>query len=297
VGMSVNGERDGAAQGEEKSKDGTHQQQEGDAPVFTSPVGMEVLHGGLPTPSSLQLDFQVAAEAAAAGSTSAPTGRSQGVEGEQKGPLIREGVRDIVSAYICMRPEIGYAKGMSVLAAVLLYYQDVNLAFQSFVNLMHSFYFYELFTFDKSHMRIRFDFWEKIFREELPRLFTHFDGLGLTTDLFFVPWLSNLFCNALPLPVACRIWDRLFLFGEVVAYECALALLRYHENALMTSPFEVCIKLLYSPPKEDSFDDRRFMQCMEASSIPPERFGGWQATRRLAEAKAKLLEVVMMTPC
>jgi hypothetical protein len=60
------------------------------------------------------------------------------------------------------------------------------------------------------------------FRENLPRLYTHFIQTCLSADLYLLDWLYTVFAKAMPLDVACRVWDVFLRDGEEFLFKAAL---------------------------------------------------------------------------
>ncbi|CEL96641.1 unnamed protein product [Vitrella brassicaformis CCMP3155] len=206
---------------------------------------------------------------------------------------IERALVDIIESYIVFRPEVGYVQGLASIAALLLYFMNPPKAFVCFVNLIHSHFFIDLIKVNRRGGKWRFDFFETVFKERLPLLAAHFDALDITPDTYLIQWYLTLFSTCLPLHVVCRVWDTFFLLGEAFSVQTALGILKYHEHALITVPFEGCIKLLHRPPDPLTFDQDRFFQCVDSMRIPTNRFGLWTAAQRLSELKVELLQVLL----
>jgi len=62
----------------------------------------------------------------------------------------------------------------------------------------------------------------------LPLLYNHFKDEGVSSEMYLLDWNLSLFCKALPIEVAARVWDCYLLEGEVFIVRAALGLLRMH---------------------------------------------------------------------
>jgi hypothetical protein len=60
------------------------------------------------------------------------------------------------------------------------------------------------------------------FHENLPRLYTHLIESSLSADLYLLDWLYTVFAKAMPLDVACRVWDVFLRDGEEFLFKAAL---------------------------------------------------------------------------
>ncbi|KAJ8895209.1 hypothetical protein PR048_000534 [Dryococelus australis] len=65
------------------------------------------------------------------------------------------------------------------------------------------------------------------FHENLPRLFAHFKECALSEDLYLLDWLYTVFAKAMPLDVACRVWDVFLRDGEEFLFKTALGELQF----------------------------------------------------------------------
>lgn len=74
----------------------------------------------------------------------------------------------------------------------LMYCNDYD-AYVSFTNFIHNHYFFDLFQGNVSDIKLRIDKFNKYFKIFLPDLFSHFETLDITTDLFLIDWLLTLF--------------------------------------------------------------------------------------------------------
>jgi hypothetical protein len=71
-------------------------------------------------------------------------------------------------------------------------------------------------------MKAYYAAYNDFFRENLPRLYTHFTESSLSADLYLLDWLYTVFAKAMPLDVACRVWDVFLRDGEEFLFKAAL---------------------------------------------------------------------------
>eukprot|EP00920_Eleutheroschizon_duboscqi_P033301 GHVT01080253.1.p1 GENE.GHVT01080253.1~~GHVT01080253.1.p1 ORF type:complete len:686 (-),score=151.41 GHVT01080253.1:1696-3648(-) len=182
---------------------------------------------------------------------------------------IKQAVRKLLECYCVYRPDVGYVAGVGHLASLLLCFLPPPDAFVAFANLLHSHHFLDFLLVAKpKHRRrvtMRFDFFNHLFRHRLPTLFQHFEGLGVSCDLYLMAWLLSLFARMLPYRAACRVVDNFILLGEAYAFRVALGLLKYLEVELFSCSFEGAMRLLNRPvpPLEDQlglFDESKFFR-------------------------------------
>lgn len=131
-------------------------------------------------------------------------------------------LHSLLAAYVCYRPDVGYVQGMSYIAAILILNMELNSAFICFANLMNQPLHLSAFTLNQNQMLAYFEAFNEVFNYNLPKLFTHFQNSGLTPDLYLLDWIYTIFAKAMPLDVACRIWDVFLRDGYEFIFRTAL---------------------------------------------------------------------------
>jgi hypothetical protein len=167
------------------------------------------------------------------------------------GSQYEDALREVLEAFMYLRPDIGYGQGMSFLAAVLLLYMDDAAdAFTCFANmLLHKSCFLHFFSMKMPEVRIYLSMHDRFVREEAPTLHAHFKAHGVDPDLYMINWVMSLYCGALPLDLVSRIWDIYVLDGDVAIFRAALGILKLLAPRLLTMSFEDMAYLLsHIPP-------------------------------------------------
>ncbi|XP_037091373.1 LOW QUALITY PROTEIN: TBC1 domain family member 12-like [Pollicipes pollicipes] len=155
----------------------------------------------------------------------------------QKGGPYHELLHELLGAYACYRPDVGYIQGMSFIAAVLLLNLDPPDAFVAFANLLNRPFLFHFFQLDHGMMKAYYATYTALLRENLPELWRHMEVEEVTPHLYLVDWLYTLFSKSLPLDVACRIWDVFMRDGEAFLARAALGILHLYEEQLRDMEF------------------------------------------------------------
>uniref|UniRef100_H2ZCR2 Rab-GAP TBC domain-containing protein n=1 Tax=Ciona savignyi TaxID=51511 RepID=H2ZCR2_CIOSA len=166
----------------------------------------------------------------------------------QEGGPYHEVLHDILGAYVCYRPDVGYVQGMSFVAAMLLLNMEPAKAFISFANLLNQPCQLAFFRLNEEMMKIYFAAFEVFFEENLPQLFARFKQHNLTPDMYLIDWVFTMFSKALSLDVASRVWDMYCRDGEEFLFKTAIGILRLHEPLLLTMEFIHAAQLLTRLP-------------------------------------------------
>jgi Rab-GTPase-TBC domain len=164
-----------------------------------------------------------------------------------------DSLREILEAFMYLRPDIGYSQGMSFLAAVLLLYiEDAADAFACFVNmLLHKSCFLHFFRMQMPEVRIYLTMHDRFMREEMPTLHAHFKLHAVEPEMYMINWVMSLYCGALPLDLVSRIWDVYVLDGDVAIFRAALGLLKLLMPRLLSMNFEGIAYLLSHIPAQE----------------------------------------------
>lgn len=105
----------------------------------------------------------------------------------QGGPYNRP-LHDVLGAYACYRPDVGYVQGMSFLAAVLLLNMEPADAFVSLANLLNRPSYMAFFKVDYQQMKPYFDTFQEFLRGSLPKLDAHFSQLEFVPEYYLIEW-------------------------------------------------------------------------------------------------------------
>ncbi|BFY97913.1 hypothetical protein BsWGS_00953 [Bradybaena similaris] len=172
----------------------------------------------------------------------------------QKGGPFYDLLHNLLGAYACYRPDVGYVQGMSFIAAILLLNMDVADAFVCFANLLNRPCQLAFFRMDEHLMTAYYRTFEEFLKESLPRLHAHFISLSVTPNLYLMEWVFLIYSKSLPLDVACRVWDVYFRDGEEFLFRTALAILKIHESILVKMDFIHAAQFLTKLPEDVSAD-------------------------------------------
>ncbi|XP_071441998.1 TBC1 domain family member 14-like [Hetaerina americana] len=180
----------------------------------------------------------------------------------QEGGPYYDILHSLIGAYVCYRPDVGYVQGMSFLAAVLILNMDAPDAFICFANLLNRPCHVAFFRLKESIMEAYYATYKEFFRENLPKLCHHFEQQGLSPDLYLLEWLYTVFSKAMPLDIACRVWDVFLRDGEEFLFRTALGVLHLNQDLLLNLDFIRGAQFLTRLPDDLSSD--RLFRSIEA---------------------------------
>eukprot|EP00731_Ephydatia_muelleri_P020290 Em0013g17a len=108
-------------------------------------------------------------------------------DGPYYGPL-----HDVLGAYACYRPDIGYVQGMSFLAGMLLLNMEPSDAFICLANLLNRPSYVAFFKVDHALMKPYFTTFSLVLQDILPRLSAHFNTLQFIPEFISLNGILKL---------------------------------------------------------------------------------------------------------
>ncbi|XP_046968515.1 TBC1 domain family member 12-like [Vanessa cardui] len=154
-------------------------------------------------------------------------------------------LHELLAAYVCYRPDIGYIQGMSFIAAVLILNMEAPQAFVCFANLLDGPVLRAAFTRDGETMQRLWRAYGRLLRRRLPAL-----AGALAPELYLLEWLYTAFAKAMPLDAACRVWDVFLRDGDSFLFNAALGILHLYQDELKDMDFISAAQFLTKLPED-----------------------------------------------
>ncbi|KAF5269938.1 hypothetical protein FQR65_LT05737 [Abscondita terminalis] len=179
----------------------------------------------------------------------------------QEGGPFSDVLHSLLAAYVCYRPDVGYVQGMSFIAAILILNMDELDAFTCFANLLNRPLHLAAFTLNQTQMQAYYSAYNEAFNYNMPKLYAHFQKSGLTPDLYLLDWIYTVYAKAMPLDVACRVWDLFLRDGDEFLFRTALGVLYLNQEQLMCMDFLHGAQFLTRLPDDLSSD--KLFKCIQ----------------------------------
>ncbi|XP_068618755.1 TBC1 domain family member 12-like [Battus philenor] len=154
-------------------------------------------------------------------------------------------LHELLAAYVCYRPDIGYIQGMSFIAAVLILNMEAPQAFVCFANLLDGPVLRAAFTRDGAAMQRLWKAYGRLLRYNLPAL-----ADLVAPELYLVEWLYTAYAKAMPLDAACRVWDVFLRDGDTFLFNAALGILHLYQDELKDMDFIAAAQFLTKLPED-----------------------------------------------
>lgn len=156
---------------------------------------------------------------------------------------------EVLEAYSCYRPDLGYVQGMSYLAAALCFHMDSFTAFKAMASLLSKSVLFDMFRMEEKRTFHYINCYEQILEFELPRLHSHFQECGIEPQMYAVDWALTLFTRSLPLNLAFRLWDCFVLLGTPFFFQASMGILLLFQERLLAMELEDMMRFLHHLPK------------------------------------------------
>eukprot|EP00118_Oscarella_pearsei_P017856 m.179668 g.179668 ORF g.179668 m.179668 type:complete len:936 (+) comp39227_c0_seq9:595-3402(+) len=143
-------------------------------------------------------------------------------------------LRNVLRAYSCHNPTVGYCQGINRLVAVALLYMDEEDAFWCLTAIIDALlprdYYNQTLLASQVEQRV----FREIFGEKLPRLNSHFEAYNIDLSLITFNWFLTIFVDNTPMETTLRIWDSFLYEGTKVLFRYALAIFKLNEDSLLS---------------------------------------------------------------
>lgn len=81
------------------------------------------------------------------------------------------------------------------------------------------------------------DVLNKMLMSRFPKMMKHLKNLGAEPQWLCTDWFLSLFSTSFPMPVVLRIWDSLFLEGEVMLFKIGIGVFKICQSQLIKTEF------------------------------------------------------------
>ncbi|XP_072947842.1 TBC1 domain family member 12-like isoform X2 [Epargyreus clarus] len=154
-------------------------------------------------------------------------------------------LHELLAAYVCYRPDIGYIQGMSFIAAVLILNMEAPAAFVCFSNLLAGPVLRAAFARDGAAMQRLWTAYSRLLAQSVPAL-----AGAVAEELYLLEWLYTAFAKAMPLDAACRVWDVFLRDGDCFLFRTALGILHLYQDELKDMDFISAAQFLTKLPED-----------------------------------------------
>ncbi|KAG5519404.1 hypothetical protein PMAC_002031 [Pneumocystis sp. 'macacae'] len=178
-----------------------------------------------------------------------------------KGPGVHK-LRNVLLAFSRHNTQIGYCQGMNVIAATLLLtHATEEEAFYVLVSIVENIlplhYFTPGLLASRADQRVLI----RYVAELCPRIYDHFKKLSVDLEAVTFNWFLSVFTDCLPPEVLFRVFDLLFIEGNVYLFRVSIAIIKSKEKQILACASPASIYSLLKNLSLESFNIDPFIRA------------------------------------
>ena len=149
----------------------------------------------------------------------------------------------------------------------------------------------KLYLWKKKYIKIHEIFSEK-FEEYLPKLYLHFEKLGINCHSYLFDWIESLFTRILNTKISSLVIDLYLIYGEYILIQTSITILSILEEELVNMNGEEILKELKNN-HEDKFQVYQFFECFKNFNGIKNDYIEHRINNEFGFQKTDLLEILM----
>lgn len=150
-------------------------------------------------------------------------------------------LQEVLQAFCLHNPGLGYCQGMNFLVGMCLLFMEPEDAFWCLVAITERYFTPNYFDHSLVGAQADQEVLKSMLRDKLPRLQRHLSQLDIELCTVTLNWFLAIFFDSVPFETLLRIWDCFLLEGPKVLFRFSLAILKMHEEVLLTKTDTVSI--------------------------------------------------------
>ena len=204
---------------------------------------------------------------------------------------IMERSYNILRVFYLIRNDLIYKRSIIPLIYVFLIVEGEEYnAFCDIYNLICNNDVNKFYIEEESYIIKSLDFFNNLFKKNLPRIYKHFKNLEISHDLFFIPWITELFSSTLELKLLLRIIDLYLIEGEYILYQVGLTILAVQEDDLLDLTISEILDMLKKLPSKHKTIN--FLKKMNSYDMVIYEYAKWNNENELGTQKLQLFQAI-----
>ena len=197
----------------------------------------------------------------------------------------------ILRVFFLIRNDLVYKKSIVPLIYVFLMVDENEYnAFCNVYNLICNSDIIKLYIGDEDYINKNIIFFRDLVKKYLPKIHEHFTNLEIDHELYFIPWISEIFSSSMSFKLLLRVLDLYLLNGEYILFQIGLSILSVQEDDLLDLAISEIFKLLKrlsSKYKEDFF-----LEKMKSFDGVKDEYNKWKNENELGTQKLQLFQAI-----
>ena len=197
----------------------------------------------------------------------------------------------ILRVFFLMRNDIVYKKSIVSLIFVFLMVEENEYnAFCNVYNIICNSFILKFYIGDEDFIKKNTDFFSSLVKKYLPKIHEHFTNLEISHELYFIPWVTEVFSSSLSYKLLLRVLDLYLINGEYVIFQIGLCILSVQEDDLLDLTISEIFKLLKK--LSSKYNEDFFLDKMKNYFSIKEDYNIWKKENDLGIQKLKLFQAI-----
>ena len=198
---------------------------------------------------------------------------------------------NILRVFYLIRNDLIYKKSIIPLIYIFLIVESEEYnAFCDIYNLICNNDIFKFYIDDEIDINKSLDFFNNLVEKHLPQIHKHFKNLEITHDLYFIPWMTELFSSSLELKLIFRIIDLYLIEGEYILYQTGLTILAIQEDDLLDLTIGEILNLVQRLPNKHKI--KHFLKKMKNFDMTKNEYAKWKKENELGTQKLLLFQAI-----
>ena len=198
---------------------------------------------------------------------------------------------NVLRVFYLMRSDLIYKKSIISLIYAFLIVEDNEFnTFSKIYNLICNNDIIKFYIDDEEYITKAINFFGDLVKTKLPRIHRHFKNLGISYDLFFISWITELFSSSLDLKLWLRIIDLYLIDGEYILYQTGIAILAIQEDNLLDLTIIDILNLIKRLPSK--YELKTILQKMKDYEEIMDEYVQWKIKDEIGTQKLQLFETI-----
>ena len=198
---------------------------------------------------------------------------------------------NILRIFFMMRSDIVYKKSIIPLIFVFLMVDENEYnAFCNVYNLICNSDIIKFYIGDENYLNKNIVLFSELVKKYLPKLHQHFTNLEIEHELYFIPWMTEIFSSSVSYKLLLRVLDLYLINGEYILFQIGLSILAVQEDDLLDLAINEIFKILKK--LSSKYKEELFLEKMKSFDCIKGEFNQWKNEDELGAQKLQLFQAI-----
>jgi hypothetical protein len=198
---------------------------------------------------------------------------------------------NILRIFFLMRSDLIYKKSIVPLIFVFLMVEEKEYhAFCNIYNLICNSDIIKFYIGNEDFIKKNMDLFSRLVKKYLPRIHEHFNNLEIAHELYFIPWICEIYSSSLSYKLLLRVLDLFLLNGTSILFQIGITFLAIQQNNLLDLTISEIFKLLKR--LSSKFSEEAFLKKMKSFNSIKDDYNKWKNEDELGGQKLQLFQSI-----